>query len=125
MSHQERRSFQRINFDADTQIRQGNRAWSVVLVDISMKGLLIEEPFGCGIDPEQTTSAHIILGDDSYIDMDILWRHHENGQIGFECRHIDIDSISHLRRLIELNIGDSSSIDRELALLGQQQHNDN
>ena len=31
--------------------------------------------------------------------------------------HIDLESISHLRRLVELNLGDSSLLERELAAL--------
>ena len=40
--------------------------------------------------------------------------------LGFVCRHIDLDSISHLRRLVELNLGDESLLERELAALGQE-----
>ena len=39
--------------------------------------------------------------------------------IGFVCRHIDVDSISHLRRLVELNLGDEALLERELAALGE------
>ena len=35
-------------------------------------------------------------------------------QLRFSCHSIDIDSISHLRRLIELNIGDADACEREL-----------
>jgi len=33
-------------------------------------------------------------------------------------QHIDLDSISHLRRLVELNLGDEALLERELAALG-------
>jgi hypothetical protein len=115
----ERRLFSRIPFDADTQIRQGNHAWSVVLVDLSLKGLLVEEPFGWDIQTDQPAQATIILNGDTAIKMDVRWRHTENKHVGFECQHIDIDSISHLRRLVELNLGDSEILERELGALGQ------
>lgn len=118
MSSQERRVFHRIPFDADTQIRQGEQSWSAVLIDLSLKGLLIEKPQGCDIAPEQATTARIILNGDTTIDMSIRLRHDNNGQLGFECQHIDIDSISHLRRLLELNLGDSQLLERELGALG-------
>ncbi len=35
----------------------------------------------------------------------------------FRCEHIDIDSITHLKRLIELNLGDEALLHRELAHL--------
>lgn len=37
--------------------------------------------------------------------------------IGMRCREIDLDSITHLRRLVELNLGDASALDREMAAL--------
>jgi hypothetical protein len=40
--------------------------------------------------------------------------------LGFVCRHIDLESISHLRRLVELNLGDESLLERELAALGEE-----
>jgi hypothetical protein len=33
------------------------------------------------------------------------------------CKEIDLDSISHLRRLIELNLGDQEELERELGAL--------
>jgi hypothetical protein len=33
------------------------------------------------------------------------------------CENIDIDSITHLRRLVDLNAGDASLLDREFSAL--------
>jgi hypothetical protein len=43
--------------------------------------------------------------------------HVEADHLGIESTGIDIESITHLRRLMELNLGDSSILDRELAAL--------
>jgi hypothetical protein len=51
------------------------------------------------------------------IKMQVRLTHEDNGQLGFVCQHIDLDSISHLRRLIELNLGDEEELHRELAAL--------
>ena len=115
----EERRFSRILFDADTTIRQGDNAWSVVLLDISLNGLLIEEPFGWKIDIDTPVTAQINLSDATAIHMTLMWRHTEKNHVGFECRDIDIDSISHLRRLVELNLGDVDLLERELSALGQ------
>jgi hypothetical protein len=40
--------------------------------------------------------------------------HSETDQIGFRCDHIDLESISHLKRLVELNLGDEAALEREL-----------
>ncbi len=62
--------------------------------------------------------ASIQLTEETAITMSVNWRHNNKGQVGFECVHIDIDSISHLRRLVELNLGDDTLLERELAALG-------
>jgi hypothetical protein len=114
----ERRHFSRIVFDGDTCISQGERTWPVTLLDLSLKGLLIEEPKNWNADNHQPFQASIQLNEDTTINMSVNWRHTNKGQMGFECTHIDIDSISHLRRLVELNLGDDSLLERELAGLG-------
>ncbi|MEI8326172.1 MAG: PilZ domain-containing protein, partial [Betaproteobacteria bacterium] len=43
--------------------------------------------------------------------------HLDGPRIGLECQHIDVDSLTNLRRLVELNLGDASLVDRELAHL--------
>lgn len=49
------------------------------------------------------------------MEISLAWA--RDGLLGFECQHIDLDSISHLRRLVELNLGDEELLERELALL--------
>jgi hypothetical protein len=38
-----------------------------------------------------------------------------DGQLSLSCTEIDLDSITHLRRLLELNLGDPDLIERELS----------
>ena len=114
----DRRSFSRIVFDGTTRISQGKRQWQATLLDLSLKGLLIEQPQQWDVDIGQPLQATIPLNEEIAITMTVDWRHTDNGQVGFECKHIDIDSISHLRRLVELNLGDATLLERELAALG-------
>lgn len=116
----ERRRFQRIAFDAPTVIAQGDRSWAAVLHDLSLKGLLIETPPGWNGDPDQPFEARIKLGDVALVRMEVVLTRSEPGYLGFVCRHIDLDSISHLRRLVELNLGDEELLERELAALGRK-----
>ena len=37
--------------------------------------------------------------------------------IGFHCQLIDLDSITHLKRLVELNLADEGLLHRELSAL--------
>jgi hypothetical protein len=41
----------------------------------------------------------------------------EGSQLGLKCTHIDLDSVTHLRQLIERNSQDPALLVRELALL--------
>ena len=43
--------------------------------------------------------------------------HIDANSVGFICEHIDLDSISHLKRLVELNLGDEDLLHRELHAL--------
>jgi hypothetical protein len=43
--------------------------------------------------------------------------HLEGTQVGLRCDSIDIDSLTHLRRLVELNVGDEAILQRELSAL--------
>jgi hypothetical protein len=119
----ERRQFSRILFDAWAELRQGDKSWQATVIDLSLNGLLVGEPMGWSIDVNKPLVAAIRLDAHATIQMTVLWRHSRNGQIGFECEHIDIDSISNLRRLVELNLGDPVLLERELGALGAAELN--
>jgi len=114
MSEQnERRRFKRIAFDAPTELVQGNRRWPVDLIDISLKGLLVESPANWDADAEQLFDAAIRLSPEAVVNMQVQLRHVEDTQLGFICLHIDMPSMEHLRRLIELNLADRTELERE------------
>jgi len=118
-SPSDRRRFQRIEFDAATELVQGDRRWPVELHDLSLKGLLVRRPEGWDADAEQPFEARVRLADDAEVRMEVAMTHEEGDLIGFVCQHIDLDSIAHLRRLVELNLGDEALLERELAALGE------
>ena len=45
--------------------------------------------------------------------------HKTSHHLGLRSLHIDVESISHLRRIIELNLGDAELLNRELEMLIQ------
>lgn len=113
----DRRRFKRIAFDARTELSQGQLKWPVKLIDLSLKGLLIEKPDPWLGEPEEEFSVDIHLSDDVDIEMDVRLTHDDNGQLGFVCHHISLESIELLRRLIEFNLGDPEELERELGAL--------
>ncbi|GFM83844.1 cyclic diguanosine monophosphate-binding protein [Pseudomonas cichorii] len=116
-SPSDRRRFKRIAFDARTDLNQGSNSWKVQLLDLSLKGLLIERPEPWTGDPDEHFLVDIHLSDDAYVKMDVKLTHDDNHHLGFVCLHIGLESISHLKRLVELNLGDPAELDRELAAL--------
>ncbi|QFG32452.1 PilZ domain-containing protein [Pseudomonas umsongensis] len=113
----ERRRFKRIAFDARTELSQGAFIWPVKLIDLSLKGLLIERPEPWLGNAQQDFSVDIQLSEDNHIAMDVQLTHEDHGQLGFVCRHISLESIERLRRLIEFNLGDPHELERELGAL--------
>jgi hypothetical protein len=116
----EKRHFTRIPFEAAAHLASGKQKWISKMLDISLKGVLVERPRDWAIPVGQTVQVALELQDsDVTISMDAVVAHIEHNHIGFACKHIDLDSISHLRRLIELNLGDPELLNRELAALKQ------
>ena len=115
----EHRRFTRIPFNARVTLQQGSMVWHTELIDVSMKGVLTKTPDGW----QENASGTFILDlnlENSSIDirMEVAVAHEEDGRVGFLCEHIDLDSITHLRRLVELNLGDTELLTRELSALG-------
>ncbi|MER2296627.1 MULTISPECIES: PilZ domain-containing protein [Pseudomonas] len=112
--HDERRRFLRIDFDAPTELRQGDRRWPVKLIDLSLKGLLVECPQPWDADLTQDFDAIIHLDPHNRVQMQVELRHEEPRRLGFVCLYIDVESMTHLHRLVELNLADSTEMMREL-----------
>lgn len=113
-SAQERRKFSRILFDAHVELAQGDCHWRASLLDISLKGLLIQQQLPADVQKDQPILVKILLSDNTSIAMTVNVAHQHHNQTGLMCTSIDIDSVSHLRRLIELNLGDATAAEREL-----------
>ena len=113
----ERRRFRRIAFDATAELRQNGSEWPVKLVDLSLKGLLVERPDNWKGNKALPFDVDIRLEQKTHIKMQARLTHEDPGQLGFVCKHIDLDSISHLRRFVELNLGDEQELERELGAL--------
>ncbi|MBN7818916.1 PilZ domain-containing protein [Bowmanella yangjiangensis] len=118
MTAENRRKFTRIIFSAPCELRQGQRQWQCGLLDISLKGVLIECPQAFDADLSQSVLLVVSLpGMASSIMLDGMIKHADDKQVGIKINMIDIDSASNLRRLIELNVGDDSLLKRELEAL--------
>ena len=116
--HGQQRRFSRIPFDVPATLGLEQQTWETGLIDISLHGALIKMPadFEPAADGQYQLAVHLEGGPD--IRMDVSVAHHENEELGLRCDDIDVDSITCLRRLVELNLGDPELLERELSALG-------
>ncbi|MGI1679725.1 MAG: PilZ domain-containing protein [Cellvibrionaceae bacterium] len=147
----DRRVFSRVEFASKAKVIQANKVIPVEIIDISLKGVLITEAFhqnahAFRIDMQSPLQLMIPLSENTLIDMEIEAVHknqisgastkpnkqdnlekHTTDQyiIGCRCVSIDHASLTHLRRLIELNSSSLNTSDnpenRELAALFRDQ----
>lgn len=125
-----RRRFSRIHFDTPGrlafQVGEEEREYAVEILDLSLKGALIKRDARTAL----TTGTHCTLEvglnepnnnameGNIYMSAEVV--HVQGADIGLRCTEIDIDSITQLRRLIELNLGDETLLSRELESLARE-----
>ena len=114
----EKRRFHRIEFDAPCELHCLETVWTTEVLDISLKGVLVKRPEGWDVPLNQPCEVIIHLDDhEAGIVMAVELRHVEPHRLGFKCQYIDLDSATHLKRLVELNLGDQALLEREFAHL--------
>ncbi|MDK1287404.1 PilZ domain-containing protein [Pseudoalteromonas umbrosa] len=111
----ERRKFSRILFSNTAFLMTTTGDYQCEIIDLSLNGALITLPTGLSPLKGQPASLKFHLpGSEIEINMEVEIRHIEEAHLGLHCAQIDIDSVTHLKRLIELNIGDDDILHREL-----------
>jgi hypothetical protein len=113
----DKRHFHRIFYNSEATLSSQVSTYPCRVVDISLKGCLLRfnTPW---IEPiEDIFTLKLQLSEDLTITMQVTVTHVIGNDAGFKCEHIDIDSISQLRRLVELNLGDSDLLERDLLAL--------
>jgi hypothetical protein len=117
----EKRRFHRIEFDAPCELHWKDEVWDAEVLDISLKGALLSRPENWTMPLGEPCELIVHLNDhETGIVMAVSLRHVEETRLGFKCEYIDLESASHLKRLVELNLGDQALLDREFAHLIDQ-----
>ena len=120
------RQFSRIPFDAETHIInvENNMRMLCTLLDISLNGALIQLPSSEFVKSDNNYKLELQLGseheEELCLHMDVRVSHIKEDHIGLHIEKMDIDTASHLHRIIELNTGDPDILERELAELIKQ-----
>lgn len=114
----EQRRFSRIALDVKATLKDATHTWETDLLDISLHGALVKAPETFETNKAQRYQLAVHLEGGPDICMDVQIAHREEHELGLDCLDIDVDSITHLRRLVELNLGDPELLERELSALG-------
>lgn len=114
----EKRRFHRVPFSTDTSLRIGNDSFQGELLDISLGGALLRLSPDTPIpEAEQTCQLQVRLPTtDITMTFEVILIHREQENVfGFSFVGQDIETITHLRRLLELNIGNGQEVDSEFS----------
>lgn len=117
-SSEKKRLFTRIPFETKGVLNTFPGQHACTLVDISLKGALVEKssPWAIKIGEPCNLSVDLAEGD-ALIQMTGEVAHVAGGRLGVRCKEIDLESITNLRRLVELNVGDEAILNREISAL--------
>ena len=118
LAKEERRNFSRIALDRSASLEVGGGNTACELIDISLRGALVRVPAKLRAEAGQecTLTVQLDLGA-VLVRMRGAVAHRGDRTVGVRCADIDLDSIAHLRRLLEVNLGDDRLLHRELAAL--------
>ena len=98
-----RRHFTRIPMDCQVMLACGAQQWKSKLIDISLKGALLAIPEDFSECPECSCRLMFSLNE---TDVSIMMVghivYHKDKHLGFRCDRITLNSITHLKRMVEL-----------------------
>ena len=120
---QNRRQFTRVLFSMKAELTIGEHQFDAKIHDISLNGALIyAESKGMILTRQLGLLTFKLDNADTCITMNIAVVHQEGDEIGVQCNGIDIDSVSLLRRLVELNLGNDEQLHKELSQLTRSEN---
>jgi hypothetical protein len=117
-SESDRRHYQRIPFIAEVLMQKDGKQWSSILLDVSLKGMLIDPPSDIEAEMDALYTIELVLGEGAAIHMEAKITHADTSQWGMQWENIDLEGLTHLRRLLELNMANPEEMHREMAELG-------
>lgn len=118
----ERRRFSRVIFSGDCSLSEEVAGkieiFETELLDISLNGALVQRPKEWHDEPDVLINLNLTLSaSDIILEINSIVCHQEEGLLGIKFLTLSLESISHLRRLIELNLADEALMHREMSQL--------
>ena len=116
--HAKSRRFSRIAFHRPAVLDLKVVRAECEVLDVSLKGALVEVGPGLKAKAGDVCSLVIRLdAGDAFIRMDGEVAHVNGQRVGVKADEMELESVEHLRRLVEVNLGDEDVLHRELAAL--------
>lgn len=111
------RRFLRSVYQAPARLNLAGYMREVQVLDVSLKGALVDMGAALPCPVGVRGRLRLQLSPTTYIAMDVAVTRVRGSQLGLKCLHIDLDSMTHLRQLMEHNAQDPALLGRELAVL--------
>ena len=114
---EDRRQFERVHYEGEAVLSWGDHPpVTVVVENLSLKGVLLRNlPEGSAPAKGETAKLAITLSHEAQMNMSFQVAFLSGTRLGAKWTEIDVDGMTHLRRLIALNLGDATRVDEELA----------
>ncbi|MDA0149767.1 PilZ domain-containing protein [Vibrio sp. LaRot3] len=110
----ERRRFSRIVYKAPATLTQDEHQVDASIKDLSLHGLLVACDESDSLDLKPLSIRFSLPDSDVTIELvgRIIAKNDHILRVSIE--HIDLESISHIKRIVELNVGDDKLLHREI-----------
>ncbi len=117
----EQRHFQRVPFATKSTIEFGGGQHEAEVVDICLKGALLK--LSCTPEcrrGDACTVSIVLDNSDIVVQFEAEVAHLREQFLGVKLLKIDIDSMIHLRNIVELNTADPDQVRKELSFLYEE-----
>lgn len=107
----EKRRFTRVPFEGTARLQLGEQILTVELLDLSVRGAQLRLPSGASVTEGAECRLVLILEDSAiHLKLESQVRHVGEDQTGLVFNLIDVTDMQHLRRLVELNLGEEGEL---------------
>lgn len=108
------RYYSRISFVADAEVSIDGRQYPAEMLDLSLRGTLLNLHAGV-VDIGMSYPLKIHLSSsDTTIQFDAELVHKNGNYAGFKFQSLDVESMTHLRKILDLNTGDHAKLADEM-----------
>lgn len=114
MTGSDQRSVHRVPFIASALLRVAGRNLPVRLLDISLMGALVTTDAPLRLVLGDACEMSLTLGPEVALDLTGKVARTDEAKVAVRWGPMDVDNASHLRRLLQLNLGDHDLIEQDI-----------